>query len=144
MYPRGSKGPFGLLITHPSATSDLVFGCRDSGNQVNVFSGSNGQFTLMGRPILFTSHLPTLGDADDLMFCDLSQYAIGIRRGLQLERSNIPGWTKDLMSYRALLRFDGMGTWNTFITPRNGDTLSWVVSMAKERNNQPWRSFGPP
>jgi len=65
------------------------------------------------------------------MFVDLSQYAIGIRRGLQLEKSNIPGWTKDLMSYRALLRFDGMGTWNAPITPRNGQTLSWCVGLGE-------------
>jgi HK97 family phage major capsid protein len=75
--------------------------------------------------------MPTLGDADDIMFVDLSQYAIGIRRDLRVEKSNIPGWTNDLMSYRALLRFDGQGTWNGPITPRNGSTLSWCVGLAE-------------
>jgi hypothetical protein len=75
--------------------------------------------------------MPTRGDADDLMFVDLSQYCIGIRRDLRLEKSNIPGWTKDLMSYRALLRFDAQGTWSGVITPRNGDTLSWCISMGE-------------
>jgi hypothetical protein len=64
------------------------------------------------------------------MFVDPSQYAIGIRRDMRLEKSNIPGWTQDLMSYRVLVRFDGMGMWNAPITPKNGATLSWCVSLA--------------
>jgi hypothetical protein len=50
---------------------------------------------------------------------------------MKLEKSNIPGWTNDLMSYRALLRFDAQGTWNTAITPKNGDSLSWCVGLAE-------------
>jgi len=100
------------------------------GAPVPAFTESGGQFRLLGRPLIFTSHLPSLGTADDILFCDLSQYAIGVRRQVQLERSNIPGWTQDLMSYRVLVRFDGMGTWNAPITPENGDTQSWCVGLA--------------
>ena len=92
--------------------------------------GPNG-FEILTRPVVFTSHMPKVGDADDIMFVDPSQYAIGIRRGVTLEKSNIPGWTNDLMSYRALVRFDAQGTWNAAITPKNGDSLSWCVGLAE-------------
>ncbi len=101
------------------------------GTVVKVMSESNGIFTILTRPVIFTSHMPALGNEDDVMFTDLSQYVIGMRRGLKLEKSNIPGWTQDLMSYRALLRFDGQGSWNAAISPKHGDSLSWCVGLAE-------------
>jgi HK97 family phage major capsid protein len=92
--------------------------------------GANG-FEILTRPVIFTSHMPTLGDADDIMLLDLSQYCIGIRRDIRLEKSNIPGWTKDLMSYRILIRFDGQGMWDAAVTPENGNTLSWSIGLAE-------------
>ena len=131
-YPAGRQRAIWLANdnTIPQLlTLSLAIGT--AGSHIPVMTESNGQFKILGRPIIFTSHMPTLGDADDIMFVDPSQYAIGIRRDLRVEKSNIPGWTSDLMSYRALLRFDGQGTWNTFITPRNGSTLSWCIGLAE-------------
>jgi HK97 family phage major capsid protein len=131
MYPAGRQRAIWLAndTTIPQLlTLNIAIGT--AGSHVPVFTESNGTFRLLGRPVVFTSHQPTVGTADDLLFVDLSQYAVGLRRVLQLERSNIPGWTQDLMSYRALLRFDGMGTWNEAITPENGDTQSWCVGLA--------------
>ncbi len=100
------------------------------GVHVPVLNESNGNFTILGRPVLFTPNLPVLGQANDIIFVDLSQYAVGLRREIRLEKSNIPGWTNDLVSYRVLVRFDGQGTWSEAIQPRNGDTLSWCVGLA--------------
>lgn len=132
MYPTGQQRAIWLANnTAIVPLLSLTIAVGTGGSVVPVMTESNGTFKILGRPVIFTSHMPKLGDADDIMFVDLSQYAIGIRRGLTLEKSNIPGWTKDLMSYRALLRFDGQGTWNTAISPRNGDTLSWCVGLAE-------------
>jgi HK97 family phage major capsid protein len=109
----------------------MVVAVGTGGNVVNVFSENNGKYSLLGRPLLLTPNLPSLGNANDIIFVDLTQYAIGIRRDLRLEKSNIPGWTQDLMSYRVLVRFDGQGTWSAAITPRNGDSLSWCVGLAE-------------
>lgn len=131
MYPAGRQR--GIFLANDNTIPQLLSLTIDigtAGAHVPVMTESNGQFKILGRPVIFTSHMPTLGDADDIMFVDLSQYAIGIRRDLKLEKSNIPGWTQDLMSYRALLRFDAQGTWNTAITPKNGSTLSWCVGLA--------------
>ena len=132
MYPAGRQRAIWLANdTCIPQLMQLHIAIGTAGNYISTFKEDNGVFSIMGRPVIFTSHLPTLGNADDLMLADLSQYAIGIRRELKLEKSNIPGWTNDLMSYRALLRFDGQGTWNTAITPKNGDSLSWVVSLGE-------------
>lgn len=132
MYPAGRKRAIWLINdTAIPQLLTLSVAVGTGGSVVPVMSESNGEFRILTRPVIFTSHMPKLGDADDVMFIDPSQYAIGIRRGLKLEKSNIPGWTNDLMSYRALLRFDGQGTWNAPITPKNGDTLSWCVGLAE-------------
>lgn len=132
MYPAGQQRAIWLAnsTTIPQLLT-LSLAVGTGGSVIPVMSQVNGQFTILTRPVVFTSHMPTLGDADDIMFVDLSQYAIGIRREMKLEKSNIPGWTNDLMSYRALLRFDGQGTWNAAITPENGVTLSWCVGLAE-------------
>ncbi|WP_054030599.1 phage major capsid protein [Desulfatitalea tepidiphila] len=132
MYPAGRSKAVWLAneTTIPQLlTMSIAIGT--GGSRVEVFKESNGQFTLLGRPLIFTPNLPVLGDAGDLVFVDLSQYAIGLRKDLRLEKSNIPGWTNDLMSYRVIVRVDGMGTWNTYISPRNGDSLSWCVTLAE-------------
>ncbi|MEI9477392.1 MAG: phage major capsid protein [Deltaproteobacteria bacterium] len=132
MYPAGQQRAIWLANnnTIPQLLT-LSLAVGTGGSPVPAMTESNGQFKILGRPVVFTSHMPTLGDADDIMFVDISQYCIGIRRDMRLEKSNIPGWTNDLMSYRALLRFDGQGTWNAPITPENGVTLSWCVGLAE-------------
>jgi len=132
MYPAGRQRAIWLANdTAIVSLLSLSIAIGTGGSHIPVMTESNGVFKILGRPVVFTSHMPTVGDADDIMFVDPSQYAIGIRREMKLEKSNIPGWTNDLMSYRALLRFDGQGTWNAPITPKNGDSLSWCVGLAE-------------
>lgn len=132
MYPAGrSKAVWLANETCIPELMTLSFDVGTGGSHYNVFSERDGKFRLLGRPIYFTPFMPPVGDANDISFVDLSQYAIGIRRDMRLEKSNIPGWTQDLMSYRVLVRFDGMPTWETYITPRNGDTLSWCVGLGE-------------
>jgi hypothetical protein len=84
--------------------------------------------TLFGKPILFTEKTPALGTAGDLILCDLSQYAIGLRQDVILDRSNAPGWTRDVESFRVILRADGASLWSNAVTPANGtNTLSWCM-----------------
>lgn len=109
----------------------LTISVGTGGAYIPMMKETGGGFSLFGRPVIFSQSMPVLGDANDIVLVDPSQYAIGLRKDVRLEKSNIPGWTTDLMSYRAIVRFDGQGTWNAAITPRNGDTLSWVVGLAE-------------
>ena len=110
-------------------TLSIAVGTGGSYIPVLQAESGSGTFKILGRPVIFTSHMPTLGSADDIMFCDLSQYVIGMRRDIRLEKSNIPGWVNDLLSYRALLRFDGQDSWGSPLSPEHGETLSWAVGL---------------
>ena len=130
MYPAGRANAVWLCNeTLVPQLLSLHVAVALGGALIQPLQESNGSFTLLGRPVVFTPNLPTLGNASDLLFVDLTQYAIGLRKELVLEKSNIPGWTQDLMSYRVICRFDGMPTWDSEILPRNGDSLSWCVSL---------------
>jgi len=100
------------------------------GSAVPVVTQINGAFTLLTRPIIFTEKLPALSAQGDVLFADFSQYAIGMRKEVSLERSIYAGWQTDESGYRAIMRVDGQGRWNKAFTPKNGDTLSWCVTLA--------------
>lgn len=108
----------------------LTLGVGTGGVYFQVLKEASGTFSIMGRPVLFTEKLPALGDAGDIVLVDRSQYAIGLRKDMSLDKSNAPGWHEDKSSYRAIVRVDGMGTWNAPVTPKHGDTLSWCVTLA--------------
>jgi len=85
---------------------------------------------LFGLPLLFTEKTPALGTAGDLMLVDCSQYAVGLREGLIIDISNAPGWTRDVISLRVIVRMDGVSLWKDPVTPINGgSTLSWCVVL---------------
>ena len=86
--------------------------------------------SLFGKPLLFTEKVPALGTEGDLMLVDFSQYALGLRQEVVLDISNAPGWTRDVISLRCIVRIDGSSLWQSAITPLNGsDTLSWCVVL---------------
>jgi len=131
MYPAGRSKA--IWICNETCLSQLLtmsLAIGTGGSVITVLRESNGQLTILGRPVILTPNLPAVGDLNDLIFVDLSQYCMGIRREIKLERSNIPGWTSDLMSYRILVRFDGQGMWSDVLKPRNGDDLGWCVNLA--------------
>ena len=94
-----------------------------------MFKEEASRFTLLGKKIIFTEKCPALGAKGDLILADLSQYAIGMRKEIALDRSNVPGWMEDMTDYRVIVRVDGQGTWDKPVTPKNGTTLSWAVAL---------------
>jgi HK97 family phage major capsid protein len=94
-------------------------------------NGPLGYGSLMGRPLLFTEKLPVLGDAGDLLLVDLSQYYVGLRKEIYLDKTNAIGWLSDLSDYRGVIRVDGMPAWDKAITPKHGVSLSWAVSLGE-------------
>lgn len=101
------------------------------GESIPVFREQSGTFTLLGRPVFFTEKVPALGQQSDLSYMDLSQYAMGIRKEMAIEKTSAVYWKSDKTAYRVILRADGMSTWNSVVTPKNGPTLSWCVTLAK-------------
>jgi len=97
---------------------------------VQVLNESNGQFTMLTRPVIFTEKVPALGSANCIGLYDFSAYVFGMRREMALEKSNAPGWFEDELSFRMLMRLDAQPTWDSVMTPKNGDTLSPFVTLA--------------
>jgi HK97 family phage major capsid protein len=86
--------------------------------------------TLFGRPLLYSPVLSVLGDLGDITLIDFSAYAYGMRAGLVLQKSQHVGFMRRTEVWRTLLRFDGMPTWSSVLSPEHGATQSWAVTLA--------------
>lgn len=87
------------------------------------------QLYLHGLPLFFTEHLPVLGDAGDVLLGDFANYVLGVRSQLTLDKSQHVGFTKDLQTYRALVRADGLPLLDAPFTPKVGSTLGAFVKL---------------
>ena len=101
-----------------------------TGQFVPVLREANGGWQLLTRPVLFTEKLPTVGDKGDVLLADFSQYAIGVRKEMTIEKSGHVYFMSDETAWRAITRVDGQGRWNKAFTPANGTTQSWCVTLA--------------
>jgi len=137
-----------LARLHPACVANAVWVCSQStraqllhlsqsvgtgGSVVPVLTKDAGTFQMLTIPCLFTEKTPALGSAGDVMLCDFSQYAVGLRQDMSLARSDGPGFATDTIYYRGILRADGMGKWAAPYTPKNGSTLSWAVALGARK-----------
>jgi HK97 family phage major capsid protein len=136
LYPGGYAN--GVWIINHSVVPQLytmivkvknVAGTENVGGSVVPYFtvGANGQMQLLGLPIVVTEKVPALGTKGDVILADLTQYAIGLRQDILVEASRHAGWSTDSTFYRAIVRVNGLGTWNKVLTPKAGSTRSWVV-----------------
>ena len=95
-----------------------------------VQQASDGTLRLFTRPVILTEKLPAAGAQGDIVLADLSQYAVGMRKSMALEKTIHPGFASDTTFFRIICRADGQGTWLKPMTPKNGDSLSWCVTLA--------------
>ena len=120
---------------NPTCIPQLLSLVRDTGvagSPIPVLNESSGSFSMYGLPVMLTSKLPVLGDAGDIILADVSQYAVGMGRGLVIDRSEHYLFNKDQVAWRAVWRGDGQGRWRTAFQPRNSaPTLSWCVKLAE-------------
>ena len=101
-------------------------------SHISVLRDDRGAFSLLGRPVVVTEKLETLGDAGDILFADFSQYAVGLRRELRLDSSAGPRFQQDEVSWCMISGVDGQPLWNEALTPQSGsDTLSPFVTLAE-------------
>jgi len=131
---------------HPACVSKSVWVCNstcipqllqltisvgDGGDHYPVLTGSDGNWSMLTRPVLFTEKTPALGSAGDVLLADFSQYTLGLRKEVAIEKSGHVFFQSDRSAYRGILRGDGQGRWAKAFTPKNGDTLSWCVTLAE-------------
>jgi len=90
---------------------------------------SNGNFTLMTRPVIFSEHAPTLGEAGDIMLCDFSQYCIGLTEEMRYDQSIHAAFTSDQIYSRIITRVDGAPLWDKALTLASGQSVSPFVGI---------------
>jgi len=88
-----------------------------------------GRFSMLGIPVIPTEQTPVLSSKGDIILADFGQYVVGMRSEILMAASNAPGWTTDMTDFRCIVRVDGLGKWSAPITPKNGDTQSWCVTL---------------
>lgn len=84
---------------------------------------------LLGIPFYTHEQLPALGSEGDLVLADFSAYAVGLRKGLTIEKSQHVGFKKFMDTYRSMIRIDGMPLISKPVQPRNGNTVSPFVVL---------------
>lgn len=88
--------------------------------------------TILGRPVVITEKVPSLGNQGDISFVDLGYYLIGDRQALTVESSPHYRFQNGETSFKFVSRVDGRPWLKSALTPRNsGPTLSPFVQLAE-------------
>lgn len=87
---------------------------------------------LLGRPIIFTEYTKSLGNANDIMLINWTQYLEGLYQPMQSAESIHVRFLNNENTYKFWLRNDAKSWWLSPLTPRNSaDTLSPFVGLAE-------------
>lgn len=103
---------------------------------VPVFLPANGLSsspygTLFGRPLIPTEQSATLGTVGDILFADMSQYALVRKGGLKTASSIHVRFLYDEMVFKFNIRINGKPKLKSAITPFKGtNTLAPFVTLA--------------
>ncbi len=86
--------------------------------------------TLLGRPIIFSQAMKTLGDKGDIMLADWSSYMTVAKAGLRSEVSIHLHFDQDVTTYKFVMRIGGHPWWNSTLAAKNGSgTYSPFVTL---------------
>lgn len=89
-----------------------------------VLQESNGIWTVLTRPVIFTEKTETLNTKGDVLLADLTQYVVGLRKEMRFETSIHMGFTTDESHGRLITRVDGQPLWNEPLTLEDGSTTA--------------------
>ena len=92
------------------------------GSFIPVMNESNGKFTMLTRPVIFTEKTEVLGDQGDILLADLSQYVVGLRNEMRIDLSQHVYFTTDEGAARLIERHDGQALWGEALTLEDGST----------------------
>ena len=101
------------------------------GSHVPVLKESDGKFSILTRPVIFTEKLPSVGNKGDIILADFSQYIVGLRSEMRIDLSQHVYFSTDQVAARLISRFDGRPIWNEPLTLADGSTtVSPFVTLA--------------
>ncbi len=127
MMARMFAGSFSnsVWVAHQSTIPQLLTlsqAVGTGGDRIPVMKESNGQFSILTRPVLFTEKTEPLGTKGDILLADFSQYIIGLREGMRFDTSIHPLFTTDEILSRLIERHDGQPLWDSPLTLEDGST----------------------
>lgn len=114
------------------ATMALSVGTGGSAVWIGNGQGADSPpMTILGRPVVFTEKVSSVGTAGDINFVDFGYYLIGDRQAMQAETSSHYQFGNDKTALRVIERVDGRPWIQSAITPQTGsNTLSPFVKVA--------------
>jgi HK97 family phage major capsid protein len=124
-----------VWIAHIDTFPELATMSLSVGTGGSAIWLSNGvgapPMSILGRPVIFSEKMETLGTAGDIVLADLSHYLIGDRQAIQADTSPHYRFQTDMTSMRFIERVDGRPWLQSAITPQTGsNTLSPFVQLA--------------
>lgn len=133
MYPAGMTRA--VWIASHSAYPQLrnmSVAVGTGGNAIKALERKGDQYYLLERPVFFTEKTPALGSQGDILLADLSQYVVGLRKGLQIDVSKHVYFASDELAARLIERHDGQPLWDEALTLKDGSTtVSPFVALAE-------------
>ena len=123
-----------VWVAHPTTIPELLglsIPVGTGGSAYPVLSETSGGFKMLTRPVLFSEKMETLGSRFDILLADFSQYLIGLRKGMSIDRNPYTGFETDSIYVRLRERHDGMPIWDEPLTLKDGSTqVSPFVTLA--------------
>lgn len=88
--------------------------------------------TIFGRPALVNEFSAALGDANDIVLADFSQYQLIDKGGVKSAQSAHVKFAEDEMAFRFTYRVDGQPLWKSAITPfKSSNDISPFIGLAE-------------
>ena len=88
--------------------------------------------SILNRPVVELEQAPTVGDANDIMFIDPTQYLLVRKGGARTDLSIHVQFLYGETVMRFMFRLGGASWWKSAITPANdGDTLGPFIGLAE-------------
>jgi HK97 family phage major capsid protein len=85
---------------------------------------------LMGRPVIYSEYMSTLGDAGDIVLVNWSQFLEGTYQPIQGAESVHVRFVNHERTFKLWTRNCGAPWWRSALTPNKGDTLSPIITLA--------------
>jgi len=139
MYSRMFPGSHSsaIWLANPNTFPELATMALSVGTGGSAIWLNNGQdgppATILGRPVVLSEKMETLGTAGDLAYVDLSYYLIGDRMAMTMAASEHAKFTSDQTVIKTTLRVDGAPAVKSSVIPNkggSGSALSPFIRLA--------------
>jgi len=109
-----------MHLNYPIGVSAVIY---------NVFSEVNNIWKLYGRPLLFSEHMPVIGDSGTIQLIDFQRYVFLILQDISIKSDTSLGFKSDKVAFKCSMRLDAQPMDTTPMTPKVGDTLSAFIKL---------------